>query len=41
MFWIIGGEGLVPAVAALCGWTGLQGILERNLEHSKWNGFTA
>ena len=41
MFWIIGGENFVPAVAAFFGWSRLHGILLRNLEHAKWNGFTA
>jgi predicted acyltransferase len=38
MFWIMGGEGIVIALAALTGWPFFQWWNE-NLDHAAWNGF--
>jgi predicted acyltransferase len=38
MFWIMGGEGIVNAAAALTGWSWLV-WLSGQLEHPEWNGF--
>ena len=38
MFWIIGGEGIAQAAAALTGWAWLV-WLSGQLEHPKWHGF--
>jgi predicted acyltransferase len=39
MFWIIGGEGVAHAAAALTGW-GWLAWLSGQLHHPEWNGFT-
>ena len=39
MFWIVGGEGIAHAAAALTGWSWLV-WLSGQLEHPEWNGFT-
>ena len=38
MFWIMGGEEIVHAAAALTGWSGLVWFAGQ-LEHPKWHGF--
>ena len=38
MFWIMGGEAIVKAAAALTGWSSLL-WLSGQLEHPEWNGF--
>jgi predicted acyltransferase len=39
MFWIMGGESIVNATAALTGWSSIV-WLSGQLEHPEWNGFT-
>ena len=40
MFWIIGGEELLRAVANLTGSETFRTIAYRNTEHPEWNGFS-
>jgi predicted acyltransferase len=40
MFWIIGGEDVLQAIANLSGSSTFQSIAQRNTEHPEWNGFS-
>lgn len=40
MFWIIGGEDLLQAIAVLSGSQTFRTLAFRNTEHPEWNGFT-
>jgi predicted acyltransferase len=40
MFWIIGGEDVLQAVAVLSGSETFRAIATRNTEHPEWNGFS-
>lgn len=40
MFWIIGGEGLLQAIANLSGSPTFRTLAYRHTEHPEWNGFT-
>ncbi len=39
MFWIVGGSGVVGAILPFCG-SNVQKLLEPQLEHAAWEGFT-
>lgn len=39
MFWLVGGQAVVLALAAYLGWPRLVEYLERELEHPPWHGF--
>ncbi len=41
MFWIIGGEDVLQAIANLSGSTTFQTIAQRNTDHPEWNGFSS
>ncbi len=40
MFWIIGGEDVLRAIAVLSGSSTFRAIALRNTEHPEWNGFS-
>jgi predicted acyltransferase len=40
MFWIIGGKSIFAALAAFTSWEWLQWVVENQMEHPDWHGFT-
>jgi predicted acyltransferase len=40
MFWIIGGEEILRAIADTMNWPALTALVYRNTEHPEWNGFS-